>query len=257
MTTSSITTAGRVAVVTGAARGMGRAIAEGLASRGARVVAVDLRDLRETAAAIEAGGGECLPLEADVASEDAVGRLAGEVQAACGPCEILVNVAGLSVACPFAEAGYELWREVIRVNLDSQFLMAKAFVPDMITGGWGRIVNMASSSIYTTTPGLSAYMASKAGVLGLTSGLANDLGQFGITVNAVSPGLTRTPSVEEDVAAGRLSEAALEAMIGQRAIRRASTPEDLVGTVAFLVSDDAAFMTGQLLVADGGHVRPW
>ena len=116
---------------------------------------------------------------------------------------------------------------------------------------------MASSSIYTTTPGLSAYMASKAGVLGLTSGLANDLGQFGITVNAVSPGLTRTPAVEEDVAAGRLSEAALEAMIDQRAIRRAGTPQDLVGTVAFLVSDDAAFMTGQFLVADGGHVRPW
>jgi len=144
---------------------------------------------------------------------------------------------------------------VLTVNLDSQFLMARAFAPDMVTSGWGRIVNMASSSIYTTTPGLVAYMASKAGVLGLTSGLANDLGGHGITVNAVSPGLTRTPAVDEEIAVGAFPEAALEAMVRERAIPRDATVDDLVGTVLFLTSDDAAFVTARFLVADGGATR--
>jgi 3-oxoacyl-[acyl-carrier protein] reductase len=166
-----------------------------------------------------------------------------------------VNVAGINFSCAFDELDYATWQRVLRINLDSQFLMAKAFAPGMAERGWGRIVNMSSSSIYTSTTGLTAYMASKAGTLGLTSALANDLGPFGVTVNAVSPGLTRTEAVDEDVRAGLLPEGALDAMVDQRAIPRHSAVEDLVGTVLYLVSDAAAFVTARFIVADGGATR--
>lgn len=249
------THAGRVAIVSGAARGIGRSLAEGLAGRGAHVVAVDVLDPGETASAIAAAGGSCLPLVADVADPDAVTRLAGAVVDATGACDILVNNAARLGTTPFLELDLETFRETLRVNLESQFLMARAFAPGMVERGWGRIVNVASSSLLTSAPGLTAYMASKGGVLGLTSALANDLGRHGITVNAVSPGLTRTPGVEADVAAGILPESALEATVATQAIRRPPTAEDLVGLVLFVTGEDAAFVTGQFLVADGGATR--
>lgn len=249
------THAGRVAVVTGAARSFGRLVAEALAEGGAAVAAVDLRDCSATAAAIESAGGRCTPFTVDVADEGSVTRLAAEVAAALGPCDILVNIAGINFSTPWPELDLEAWRRVMAVNLESQFLMARAFAPQMVARGWGRIVNMASSSIYTNTPGLTAYMASKAGVLGLTSGLANDLGQHGITVNAVSPGLTRTEAVEQSIRDGEFPEAALVAMADQRAIRRDATAADLVGTIIFLTSDAAAFVTARFIVADGGATR--
>jgi NAD(P)-dependent dehydrogenase (short-subunit alcohol dehydrogenase family) len=245
----------RVAVVTGAARSFGRAIAEALAREGAHVAAVDLRDCAGTTAAIREAGGRCEPFATDVADEQAVARLRDDVHERCGPCAILVNVAGVNFARPFAELDYDVWRRVQTVNLDSQFLTARAFAPDMVEAGWGRIVNMASSSIYTSTPGLVAYMASKAGSLGLTSGLANDLGRHGITVNAVSPGLTRTEAVDADVRAGIVPGGALEAMAKQRAVPRQAEVDDLVGTVLFLCSEAAAFVTARFLVADGGATR--
>ncbi len=246
----------RVTVVTGAARGIGQAIAEGLAARGARVAAVDLRDAGETARAIEKAGGECAALVCDVASPRDVGRLVGEVHTALGPCEILVNNAALLVPpAPIDDVDYDLWRRVLTVNLDSQFLMAKAFLPDMVARRWGRIVNVASTSIYTATRGLVPYMASKGGVMGLTSGLANDVAQHGITVNAVSPALTRTPAVDEAIATGALTPEALDATAEMQAIKRRGSPQDVVGAVCFLTSDDAYFVTGQLLAADGGLTR--
>ena len=242
---------GRVAVVSGAARGIGRALAEGLASRGAHVVAVDVLDAGETAEAVAAAGGECTPLAADVGAADEVARLASEV----GRCDVLVNNAALLGRTPFLELGHERFRETLRVNLESQFLLARAFAPGMVERGWGRIVNVASSSLLTPTPGLVAYMTSKGGVLGLTSALANDLGPHGITVNAVSPGLTRTPGVDADIAAGILPEDALDAMTAAQAIPRPGRPEDLVGLVLFLTGKEASFVTGQFIVADGGATR--
>ncbi len=247
----SATHEGRIAVVSGAARGIGQALAEGLASRGARVVAVDVLDSKETVAAIVAAGGSCMPLVADVGSPDDVARVAREV----GPCDVLVNNAALLGMTPFLELEHELFRETLRVNLESQFLLAKAFAPGMVERGWGRIVNVASSSLFTSTPGLAAYMTSKGGVLGLTSALANDLGPHGITVNAVSPGLTRTPGVDADVAAGILPMAAIDAAVATQAIPRPGTVDDLVGLVLFLTGADASFVTGQFLVADGGATR--
>lgn len=231
---------GRVAVVTGAARSFGRAVADALADRGAAVARVDLHDT---------------DFVADCSSPDGVARLADDVHTRLGPCDILVNIAGINFARPFDELDYDDWRRVQRINLDSQFLLCKAFAPDMAAKGWGRIVNMASSSIYTNTPGLTAYMASKAGALGLTSGLANDLGPHGITVNAVSPGLTRTEAVDESIRTGTFPEEVLDAMVGERAIPRHAAVDDLVGTVLFLVSDAAAFVTARFVVADGGATR--
>jgi 3-oxoacyl-[acyl-carrier protein] reductase len=250
------THAGRVAVVSGAARSFGRAVAVALAEAGAVVAAVDLRDCEETVASVSAtGAGKVSAFRADVADPDAVKRLAAEVHDACGPCDILVNLAGINFSAPFEALDIATWRRVLAVNLESQFLMCAAFAPDMVAGEWGRIVNMASSSIYTNTPGLTAYMASKAGALGLTSGLANDLGPHGITVNAVSPGLTRTDAVQESIRAGEFPEAVLEEMVGQRAIPREAEVEDLVGTISFLTSEAAAFVTGRFIVADGGATR--
>lgn len=242
---------GRVAVVTGAARGLGRAIAVGLAARGDEVVVVDLLDGAETLAELKAAGGRGRALVADVGSPDDVARVAAVV----GRCDVLVNNAALLGSVPFLELDHARFRETLRVNLESQFLLAKAFAPGMVERGWGRIVNVGSSSLRTTTPGIVAYMASKGGVLGLTSGLANDLGPHGVTVNAVSPGLTRTPGVDADIAAGILPAEALDAVVAAQAIPRPGTPNDLVGAVLFLTSDAAAFMTGQLLVVDGGMTR--
>jgi NAD(P)-dependent dehydrogenase (short-subunit alcohol dehydrogenase family) len=180
-----------------------------------------------------------------------VERIAAEV----GRCDVLVNNAALLGSTPFLELDHAVFRETLRVNLESQFLLAKAFAPGMVERGWGRIVNVASSSLLTSTRGIAAYMASKGGVLGLTSALANDLGPHGITVNAVSPGLTRTPAVEADLAAGVITEAVLAAAQSTQAIPRAGTPEDLVGLVLFLTGKEASFVTGQFIVADGGATR--
>jgi len=242
-------------VVTGAARGIGAAIALGLALRGAHVVAVDRNDASATLRDITDAGGQCSSFIGDVSSEAEVARLGSEIRADCGGVDILVNHAGINVAASLDETDFALWRQVLSTNLDSQFLMIKEFASDMIAGGWGRIVNVSSGSIYTTTPGLTAYMASKAGVLGLTSGLANDLGTHGITVNAVSPPFVRTQPVEEAIAAGAFPPD-IDVLIAQtQAIKRPGRPDDLVGTIAFLTSEDGAFVTGKFLVADGGASR--
>jgi NAD(P)-dependent dehydrogenase (short-subunit alcohol dehydrogenase family) len=245
------THAGTVAVVTGAARGIGRAVAEGLSSRGATVVAIDVLEAGDTVEAIGAAGGDCRALVADVGSPEDVARVGAEV----GRCDVLVNNAALLGRTPFLELEPDRFRETLRVNLESQFLLAKAFAPGMVERRYGRIVNVASSSVLTATQGLVAYMASKGGVLGLTSALANDLGPHGITVNAVSPGLTRTPGVEVDVAEGLLSEEVFDAMTRAQAIPRPGTPDDLVGLVLFLTGKEASFVTGQFIVADGGATR--
>jgi len=247
---------GRVAVVTGAARGIGQAIAIGLADRGARVAAVDLHPPEDTVRSIADAGGAGLALVADVADEAAVRRLASEVAVAYGPCEILVNNAALQLPpAPFERIGYQTWRRVLTVNLDSMFLTCQAFLPPMVAAGWGRIVNVASTSVFTSTPGLTPYMASKGGVVGFTSGLANDVGTHGITVNAVSPALTRTPAVEEAIAAGGFPPEMLDAVASVQSIKRPGTPDNVVGLVAFLATDAAEFITGQFIAADGGLTR--
>jgi len=240
----------KVAVVTGAAQGFGRAISVGLARTGIDVVAVDLAESKETTAAVEQAGVRGVSLVADVsdpASTDALGQLLHDE---FGRCDILVNNAGIYPNVPFDEVDFALWRRVHSINLDSQFLMAKAIVPLMRRGGWGRIVNITSNSIGLVIPGLAHYMASKAGVIGFTRGLANDVAEYGITVNAVGPTASKTPgglaNIEQDH---------IEALAHSQAIKRAGTADDIVGTVLFLASEHSAWVTGQTIMADGGLVR--
>lgn len=242
---------GRVAVITGAAGGFGRAFCLGLAERGADIVAVDIQDSAETAQLVSALGRRAISLAADISDPAAVGELGARIRSDFGRCDILINNAGIYPNRSFDDADFEFWRKVQSVNLDSQFLMAKAVVDLMKQNNWGRIVNITSNSIGLAAPGVSHYLASKMGIIGFTRGLATDLAGFGITVNAVGPTLTASQAWD----ARGLPAPLVEATIAKQAIKRSGRVEDVVGTVAFLTSDDAAFVTGQTIMADGGLAR--
>ena len=237
---------GRVAIVTGAANGIGRAIALELGNRGAQMVLVDLEDAAETAAQI---GGRTLALRADVSQDADWHRVGREVDSHFGRCDIVVNNAAFLKGGTIDELDYETWRRAITVNLDSHFLSAKHFVPRMRRNHWGRFVGISSNSIGTAVQGLSHYMASKMGIIGFMRGLANDVAADGITANAVLPGLTNT------LATAPQSDEQKRGTWEQQAIKRMGEPEDVTGAVLFLTSDDAAFITGQAIVVDGGQYR--
>ncbi len=243
--------AGKVAVVTGGAVGLGRAYARRLARDGATVVIADLDDGAETVGAITDAGGEARFVQCDVSSEAAVAALRDATLARYARCDILVNNAGLSPHLAWDELDFATWRRVMDVNLDGMFLTCKAFVPSMREHGFGRIVNVSSNLFGVALPGWVAYVASKGGVIGLTRALATDLGQAGITVNAVLPGLTRTPGTEAALAGTPVFDHHAAA----QAIKRTGAPEDLEGIVSFLATEEAGWMTGQALVVDGGLLR--
>ena len=244
---------GRVAAVTGGATGIGQAFARRLAAEGAAVAIVDLEDAAETMAILSNAGAECASFPGDVTSEDDVVRLYAEIAERFGRCDILVNNVGIYPNEPFEDVTFAKWRRVMAINLDSMFLTAKAFVPGMIDRGWGRIVNMASNTFGTPVTGYSHYIASKGGVIGFTRALASDLADRGITVNAIAPSLVRTHGTQ---VTNPRSDERFEAVSSMQAIKRTQMPEDLAGTLSFLASDDAAFVTGQTLYVDGGWVRP-
>ena len=244
---------GRVAAVTGGATGIGQAFAQRLAAEGAAVAVIDLEDAAETMAILSNAGAEGAAFSGDVTSEDDVGRLYAEIAERFGRCDILVNNVGIYPNEPFEAVTFAKWRRVMAINLDSMFLTAKAFVPGMVERGWGRIVNMASNTFGTPVTGYSHYIASKGGVIGFTRALASDLADRGITVNAIAPSLVRTHGTQ---VTNPRSDERFEAVSSMQAIKRTQMPEDLAGTLSFLASDDAAFVTGQTLYVDGGWVRP-
>jgi NAD(P)-dependent dehydrogenase (short-subunit alcohol dehydrogenase family) len=241
----------KIAVVTGAARGIGQAICRDFAKNGVNVAGVDVGDLSETGSIVTAAGGGWLALNGDVSEPDAVSDIAQAALTHFGHCDILINCAGIWPPKAFEDLEYAEWKRIFAVNLDSQFLMSKAFVPSMRDSMWGRIVNFTSGSILNPAPNFVAYKASKMGAIGLTRAMSADLGKYGITVNAVSPAFTPTPGLFEH--GGAKMAAVVEQAVQMTAIKRVATPDDVVGLVIFLCSHAAAFITGQTILADGGR----
>jgi 3-oxoacyl-[acyl-carrier protein] reductase len=233
----------RIAVVTGAAQGIGRGIAAKLAAHGAELILVDQRISTETADAI---GRPSLSLVIDVSSDEGWAQLARDVDKRFGRIDIVVNNAAYYPHAELDELSLDAWQRTLAVNLTACFLSARHLVPSMRRRRWGRIVNISSNSIGTNSRGLSHYMASKMGMIGFTRGLANEVGDDGITVNAVLPSITNT------AATASMPEDAKRAVWQLQAIRRFAEPQDIAGPVAFLCGDDAAFITGQSVVVDGG-----
>jgi NAD(P)-dependent dehydrogenase (short-subunit alcohol dehydrogenase family) len=245
--------AGRVALVTGAARGIGRAFSEGLAGEGARLVLVDVDEprLAAVAADIGGGGGEAVTVPADVTRPEDVDRMIGAAVERFGRLDVLVNNAGRFPIVPIEQITLEDWRAVVALNLEAVFLAIRAAAAPMRRQGYGRIVNVASVTVFTGPRGFAHYAAAKAGVIGLTRVAATELGPDGITVNVIVPGLTLSETVAGDP---RLREMA-EARVKVRAVPRHSRPEDLVPTLLYLAAPEADFITGQTVSVNGGEVK--
>ena len=247
----------KVAVITGGANGIGQAFAKRLAEDGVHIAIADLAPGDQTVQLVEQAGRQALACQCDVTAQDSVAAMAAQVQQKFGRCDILVNCAGIYPQQDFEQMRFEDWRRVLSINLDSVFLVSAAFASGMKQRGWGRIVNLASSTLGSVVTGFVHYMSSKAGIVGFTRALASELGPYGVTVNAISPGLTRSPGTlarkPRPGMANMDEEFAFAATM--QAIKRPEVPDDLVGTVSYLTSDDAAFITGQTLNVDGGRVR--
>jgi len=240
----------KVVIVTGGARGIGRAYCLGLAAEGARVVVADVLDPKPVVTEIEGRGAQALGVSCDVSREADTQRLATETLARFGRIDALVNNAALYGTLkrrPFMEIPVEEWDQVMAVNLRGLFLCARAVFPTMKAQGKGVIVNIASSTFFKGVADYIHYTTSKGGVVGFTRSLARELGPHGIRVNALAPGFTLSGENEKNI-----SEERKRANLEARMLKRPEVPEDLVGSMIYLLSDDSAFMSGQTLLVDGG-----
>jgi len=238
---------GRVAIVTGAGQGIGRAIAEKLREEGASVMVADKNAETAEKTAAEIGA---VAQVTDVSDEAQVAALAEAAMGQFGKIDILVNDAAIVPFVPWEQLDFAEWRRVMSVNIDGVFLMCQAVYPHMKAAGYGRIVNIASNVVTAGTPNMAHYVASKGAVFAFTRSLATEVGVHGITVNAVAPGLTAS----EGVLASPHAEA-FDFVVSLQSIPRRAVPADIAPAVAFLASQEAHWITGQMLTADGGHTR--
>ncbi len=240
---------GKVAVVTGAAQGIGRALAEGLAAEGARIVVADLKSAEDAVQAFPDGIG----LTVDVSKEDDVQRMVGETVERCGSIDILVNNAGLYASLamrPFEQIPLEEWRHVMDVNVASMFLTCRAVVPVMRERGGGKIVNISSGTPFRGVPFVLHYVTSKGAIVAFTRALAKEVGKDNVLVNCVAPGFTMTAGVE---AHPDVVEKLRDVSVAARTLQRDQVPEDVVGAVVYLCGPGSDFVTGQTIVIDGGQ----
>jgi len=248
-------TAPKAAIVTGAGSGIGRAIAQRLAEDGLAVAALDLDDraAEQVADEIRQKGGEAIALgRVDVSERSQVDDAVGRVRTALGPILVLVNNAGVTGFKEFLKITDDRWDRIMQVNLNGPFYCTQAVLPDMIDAGWGRVVNISSSSAQSGQPYMVHYVTSKAGLIGFTKALALEVGPKGITVNTIPPGFIDTPMLRTSEERGVLG-GTVEHHAGQTPVRRAGRPEDIAAACSFLVSEDAGYITGQVLGVNGGR----
>jgi len=239
---------GKIAVVTGGGKGIGQAISVQLAKDGATIAVWDWDEAsaQNTVDTIRKAGGQAIVCRVDVSSAEAVNAAAKRTRNELGPVTILVNNAGITGFVPLLEISEEMWDRMMSVNLKGPFLCTRVIVPDMLAAGWGRIVNISSSSTQSGARNMAHYVASKGGVAGFTKALAMEYIRNGITVNTIPPGFIDTPML-------RGSPLDVEAVSAISPMGRPGRPEDIAAACAFLVSEAAAYVTGQTLSVNGGR----
>jgi NAD(P)-dependent dehydrogenase (short-subunit alcohol dehydrogenase family) len=242
----------RTAIVTGGASGIGGACARRLAAGGAKVAIFDLNGdaAREAAAAIEKDGGTATGLAVDVTDRAGIDAAVEETRARLGRPTILVNSAGVTIDGPFLELSAETWNRLLSVNLTGTFDCCQSVLPGMVEEGWGRIVNISSSSVHSGSVGLAGYVASKSGVVGLTKVLALEFGRHGVTANTIPPGFIDTPMLRASLEGGLFD---LDQQVKKTPVGRIGRPEDIAAACAFLASEEAGYITGQIIGVNGGR----
>ena len=243
----------KVAVVTGAAQGIGAAYARGMAAEGASVVIADVSDTGPAVAEITAAGGRAIGIHADVTDDGSLAEMVAEVESALGPIEILINNAAIFASIqfkPFMQLDNDEWDAVMRVNARGPFQATKAVVPSMRKNGRGKIINISSGTFLRGAPMFCHYVASKGAVVGQTRALARELGNDNILVNCIMVGLTES----EGVAGQSQYDPARAGNLAARIIQRDMLPEDLLGTIYYLASEDSDFVSGQCFNVDGGAI---